>query len=85
MSEQYFRVHIPNLLGEILTNQSCSILAIPLNVTARLLMGVADRARELDDPELNKLMLKLTLYSIADPESEDYDPDFVQKYLTNPG
>ena len=74
MSEQYFRVHIPNLLGEILTNQSCSILAIPLNVTARLLMGVADRARELDDPELNKLMLKLTLYSIADPE-----------YLTNPG
>lgn len=82
-----WKVHLPNLLGEILNNQGCSILKIPLNITARLLNQVADRAIQLDDPELNKLMMRLALYSIADPDSEDYDPDFINRYqqLTQQG
>ncbi len=46
-----------------------------------LLCQVATRASQLNDRELNKLMMRLTLYEIADPESREYDKDFVAKYL----
>lgn len=79
-----WRCHTPNLLKEVLANPSASILSKPLAILGRMLAEVADRAIELDDPKLHALMIRLTLYSLADPDSPDYDADTVHKYLNMP-
>jgi len=76
-----WRVHTANLLQEILNNPGTEILHIPLNIFARLLMQVGERAAELNDEKLNKLMMQLTIYSAADPLSEDFDQSAVDYYL----
>lgn len=76
-----FRVHTSNLLQEILTNTTASILKTPLQIFGRLLADVGERAAQLNDPQLNALMVLLTIYTIADPRSPDYDKDAVHKIL----
>jgi len=73
-------VHTPNLIKEISGNPNCAILSQPLNIFAGVLYRVAKRASELNDDELNALMIRLTLYSVADPKMPDYDPEVVEKY-----
>jgi len=68
-----WKVHTPAMLQEIARNPSCEILTRPLNIFARLLAQVAERAAELDDPKLNILMMRLTLYEQADPEKFTFD------------
>lgn len=61
----HFNVHLPNLLRELLEgNPSGGALVIPMRVTQGLLAQVAARAIEIDDPELNALMLELSLYEV---------------------
>jgi len=62
--KEVFDVHLPNLLNEVLSNQSAAILKIPIAITKDILALVAKRAIELDDPELNVLMLRLALYDV---------------------
>jgi hypothetical protein len=69
----YWRVHTTNMLKEVLVNQEMAIMARPFDIFAKILYALADRAREINDPELNSLMCRLTLFSTADPESEYYD------------
>jgi hypothetical protein len=76
-----FKVHTPNLLKEIMKNQTCAVLRIPLVVFKGILEEVATRASQLNDVEMNKLMMRLTLYEIADPESKEYDREFCNNYL----
>lgn len=68
-----WRVHTENLLKEILQNPSTQILKQPIGELYNILRKVAKRAAELNDPKMNTLMIELTLYTIADPESEDYN------------
>jgi hypothetical protein len=68
-----WKVHTPNLLKEILTNPSCAALVVPIRIFGDLLGKVAARAIALEDPELNRLMMRLTLYEQADPESPGFD------------
>jgi len=70
-----WRVHTPLLLQEIVKNNNSSILRIPLSILGNLLSEVGERAAELNDPILNNLMLRLTIYSASDPTSPDYDPN----------
>lgn len=83
MSEQLkWRVHTAELFKEIIdSNPTAVIIRRPLEILDTILREVAKRAIELDDPELNKLMIRLTLYSIADPTSPDYDAEAVTKYM----
>jgi len=67
-----FHCHTPNLLREIISNDQTSLLQKPINVFGRILFEVAERAAELNDPKLNSLMLKLTLYEHGDPEHPNY-------------
>jgi len=76
-----WRVHTPNLLQHIIDIPMPGMLGVPLNVFARLLMQVGQRAAELNDEKLNKLMMQLTIYSAADPQSEDYNQEAVDYYL----
>lgn len=69
-----WKVHTPRLMSEILVNPEMSIMRQPLMIMKGLLAEVARRAIELDDPELNALMLRLTLYEQGDPMSPAYDP-----------
>ena len=71
--------HTPLLLEEILKNDQCYVFNKPLKIFGKMLGDVADRAVELNDPKLNLLMCRLTLYSQADPESPDYDPGMIKK------
>lgn len=75
-----WKVHTPNLLKEILQNSGTEILSMPLHIMGNLLAKVATRASELNDHELNKLMLQLTLYEKADPESPEYDREVMQSF-----
>jgi hypothetical protein len=76
-----WKVHTPNLLGEMLNNEGASVLRIPLTIFGKLLEAVALRASELHDTELDKLMLRLALYEIADPLSPAYDQEKVSELL----
>jgi hypothetical protein len=76
-----WRIHLPSLFEEILNNPSTSILRIPLNILSNLLAEVAKRASEINDNQLNALMVRLTLYSVADPKSPDYDREIVEQVI----
>jgi hypothetical protein len=68
-----WKAHTPNLLNEIAKHSGQGIYHIPLNIFGKLLYQVGQRAAELDDPILNDLMCRLTIYEIADPEKPGYD------------
>lgn len=76
-----WKVHTPNLLKEIAQNSGNAILARPLQIFGEILYQVGERAAELNDPKLNALMLRLTIYEEADPESKYYKPELVKKIL----
>jgi hypothetical protein len=71
-----WRVHTPNLLREIISGHTGGwIFNQPLRILGDLLHSVGTRAAEINDPELNALMARLTIYSVADPTSPDYDQE----------
>lgn len=74
-----FRVHTPQLLNRILEIPAPGVLGVPLNVFGKLLYAVAERASQINDAELNKLMCDLTLYSVADPEVPEFDPAMLKR------
>lgn len=77
--ELHWTCHFPNLMKEILINvqPSCqAALMWPLRITMNTIEAVAKRAIELDDPELNYLMMTLTLYQSAEPTDPSYIPDW---------
>jgi hypothetical protein len=78
-----WKVHTPNLLVEILNNQGSSILERPLQIFANILYKVSERASEINDPELNQLMARLTMYEMADPELKGHDPEALAYVLSD--
>ncbi len=64
------------LLKEIADNVigiNGGVLKIPLNIFKSLLWEVAERAIELNDKKLNKLMIRLSLYDMSNrKEMMDY-------------
>lgn len=81
MSDMVWRVHLPNLLSQVLDNPGTQILNIPLKIVGSLLSDVGERASQLNDPELNRLMCLLTIYACADPDAPEYDPERVKQIL----
>lgn len=76
-----WRVHTSLLLEEIAARSSQPALRMPLRILGQLLSQVGERAAVLNDPVLNALMVRLTIYTIADPDSPDYDPVQVAEVL----
>ena len=60
-----FDAHLPNLLGEVLSNPTCGILKVPINITRGLLAELAQLAIEIDDDRLHIMMLRLGLYECS--------------------
>lgn len=59
-----FDCNLPGLLDEVLSNQTCAILKIPINITKRMLADLAKLAIEIDDDRLHVMMLRLNLYDM---------------------
>ena len=77
-----WKVQTAALLKEAVENTPDGwALKIPFEIMMSILAQVAKRAIELDDEELNKLMLRLCLYSIANPEDPEWNPKLVEEYL----
>lgn len=73
MENLRLNVHTPRLLAETLATPGTEILRIPLLQLDSILLEVAVRCSQLNDPVLNDLMCRLTLYPISDPESSMFD------------
>ena len=70
MAKVEFDVHLPNLIEETCNGHPhLGVLRMPWAITQALLAVMAQRAIELDDPQLNILMLRLALYE-AEPCNE---------------
>jgi hypothetical protein len=70
-----WRVCTPALLEEILNNKGCQILARPLQIFGHILAEVGERAAEINDPKLNALMCRLSIYAISNPYDPEYDKE----------
>lgn len=72
--KMFWQCHTENLFKEIInSNPTANAVARPLDIMGKILFVLADRARELDDPELNSLCCRLTLFAQADKQSPDFD------------
>lgn len=80
-----WRVHTPNMLKESLGNPGMSAMNIPFQVFGDLLYQVAERAAEINDPVMNALMMRLTLYEAADPEKPGFDKKLFEETLEKAG
>jgi hypothetical protein len=82
----HVKVDTVALLNEIQKNaihpKDMAALKIPFGYFRTLLHAVADRATEIDDDQLNKLMLLLSLYSVSQPNSPEYDESVVNASLS---
>lgn len=75
------RVHTPEMIKEILTSKDMGIMHIPLLILRGILAEVAQRSAELNDPKMNALMMRLTLYEVSDPNSKEYNADLVNQTI----
>ena len=76
-----WKVYTPGLLQEILDNPGTGILRIPLQLMQNILQEVAQRATELHDGVMDALMMRLSLYAVADGYSKEYDAKLVREYM----
>lgn len=85
MVKMKWRVHTPELFNRIFEisakRKDAEILQNPLIIFKDLLVKVGERASELDDPKLNALMCRLTIYAVADPQDKEYDKKLLNKIL----
>ena len=63
-----WRIHMPNLLKEILNNPGTAMLEKPLTILGHRLYDLAELAVKIDDPRLHLMMMDFALYSVGDPE-----------------
>lgn len=82
-----FKSNVKSLFEEVIDNGGIAVQAasMPLKITYQILLEVAKRASELNDDKLNALMCRLSLYSVADQYSEDFDAGIVSKTLDKVG
>lgn len=74
-----WKCHFPRLMKEIMDcNPTAGVLYVPVNLMMGMISRVASRAAKLNDPIMNDLMCKLTLYESADPSSKEYDPEMMK-------
>lgn len=76
----YWKIHTPKWLNEIVSNnESLGMISVTFNIFANILAETATIASRINDSELNQMMCMLTLYEIADPTSEEYDPKMLKE------
>jgi hypothetical protein len=79
MEKEQWKVNTAKFFDRILEIDPTMNGAIkkPLEIFRGLLVEVGNRATELNDPILNALMCRLTIYSVADQYDADFNKDIV--------
>lgn len=77
----HWKVHANNLILEISTNPEMKFMAVPLNMFMHILIEIAIRSTELNDPKMNALMCKLALYGVSDPHDTSFDSEVTRKTI----
>ena len=67
------------LCDNTLMHGNNGVLKVPLITMQQNLIKIAERASQLNDPVLNKIMADMTMYEIVDPSSDIYDPEAIKK------
>lgn len=83
--DMVWRSHVKKLFEEIIEHGGHAVSAAhtPLRLTYSILIEVAQRANELQDPKLNSLMARLALYEECDPASPHYNGhEFTEMVIT---
>lgn len=83
--EMFWRVNTLGLMEEVLNNPGASQLQRPLQIFNRILLEVAERAAELNDPKMNALMARLALYEVTDPYHANFDKELTDKIIRDGG
>lgn len=78
-----FDVNTPQFLKEAAENCNGGMYAICWNIFRNLLLQVAKRATEINDPVLDVLMLKLNLYDVDLSKRRDLIKELEQYYYKN--
>jgi hypothetical protein len=81
-----WRVNTPAFLKEAFENMPGTNNGVwfqPVNIFRELLVEVAKRASQLNDPVMNALMCRLCLYAESDPYDKDYKEEVVKSILAS--
>jgi len=79
-----WRSNVKGMFEEIIEcgGHNLAAMRMPLKITYTILAEVAQRANELQDPELNSLMARLCLFDDCNPYSEHYKGrEFTQRVI----
>lgn len=68
----YWKVHLPNLLNEMGSNDTMWILSTPIMITKGILEELADYANKLGDEKLIAFCGRLGLYEASIPGKEGH-------------
>jgi len=81
-----WKVNTPALIAEIGNNNpNMRMISSPLMIFSSILAEVGERASELNDPKLNALMCRLSIYAESDQYSPEYNKQLVKEILEKVG
>lgn len=82
--QDLWRVNTVSMFKEMVNNNpGMGIFKSPINILGQILAQVSNRAIELNDPKLNRLMCRLALYEQSDPYSPNYDKEMMAKVFSD--
>jgi len=77
-----WKCDIMGLLKELLENNPTAWACTkPIRILQSILAELSKRAIELNDLELNKIMMRLSLYSVSSPGDKEFNQEIVNEYL----
>jgi len=77
-----WRVNMPHLYKELIDNvPQAACMRQPFQILMGIMVELGERAAELNDDQLNALMCRLSIYSIADPYSPDSDKELTKQII----
>jgi len=76
-----WRCHTPNLIHEIGDCNELGPVVPALRIFQTLLVQLSEVAIEIDNPKLNSMMVRLTLYSAGEPSNPDYNAKQIYEIL----
>jgi hypothetical protein len=82
MKKAHWKVNTPSLLRELVTVNNLGQGSVAVRILGLLLAEITERAIELNDPKLNALMCRASLYEESDPYSPSYDKQQIEETIT---
>jgi hypothetical protein len=69
----YWKVHLPNLIREVMSNEGTWVLREPFNITFKILTQMAERAVKDNNEIMIAYCARLGLYEASEPGKEGFE------------